>query len=297
MIYDFSIGKIYYRIDFDSTRSFLRLDFFKNFKTAHKKRDILFFARIDKKEKASFAFSNKNILKKIHIHPNDHLDDSLFFCSKARDYLESNSTFLDHIVLEARPASLVIFNFIKNEMIAYYTKSYSVLLEESVFRPFAFSHFLVNFSSFMVHGSSLIKNGKTAVFLAPDAGGKSTIAESCPSGVVLSDDQTFIKKEKNKFIAYGTPWGKLSNHKDHAPVGAFFILEKSSKFEVSPIDYSLTLQYLWNEHISNYCFLPNDLKRKAFELILNASKSVPSYKIKFAKNYINWKEIDQILSK
>ncbi len=60
-----------------------------------------------------------------------------------------------------------------------------------------------------VHACGVIDDGKGIAFLGVSGAGKSTLAnlwKSHPEVAILSDDRVIIRKEKEKFWVYGTPW-------------------------------------------------------------------------------------------
>ena len=67
-----------------------------------------------------------------------------------------------------------------------------------------------------------------------------------------------------------------------------FLLEKSTKFEISSINPKDLIQCLWHEHIFHTHFLPKSLKIKAFNIISDACFQVPVYKMKFPKDFVDW---------
>lgn len=57
-----------------------------------------------------------------------------------------------------------------------------------------------------LHASSIVKNENAYLFIAPSGSGKSTIAHSVSDKYVLSDDVAVLKKVKDKFFIFSSPF-------------------------------------------------------------------------------------------
>lgn len=153
------------------------------------------------------------------------------------------------------------------------------------------------FSAVLIHGAGIIKNGKTAIFLAPDEGGKTTVVTKLNQNIILSDDQILIKMEKDKINVYSTPFGTLGNSLQKGELGGIFYLKKSNKFQLLPMSKSDLIKFLWNEHKLIWFDLPKKLRSLAFNLITDFCYYAPVYKMKFPKDYVDWDAIDRAMKK
>jgi hypothetical protein len=159
------------------------------------------------------------------------------------------------------------------------------------------STFFPCFSAIMLHGSGIIRQGRSAIFLAHSGGGKSTaidLSSNCP---ILNDDQVVLRKKGDKIYAFGTPFGKRTSGQVSAKLGGFFLLEKSKKFNLVKIEPQEVLKYLWSTLPDQTFFLPHHLKIRVIDILNKASREVPCYKLYFQKDFIDWKEIDKVLAK
>jgi hypothetical protein len=158
-----------------------------------------------------------------------------------------------------------------------------------------FSLFLPNFSSMLLHSSGFVYKDRSALFLAPDEGGKTTAVRLLPSDtIILSDDQVLIKKTENGFVATGSPWG-LHSSRIEAPINRCFILKKSNEFHLipsTPLDLNL---YLMLEHQDQLILLPQSLKESMVKFINSFSNFVSVWELYFPKEFIDWNAVSRLV--
>ncbi len=159
-----------------------------------------------------------------------------------------------------------------------------------------FSLYLPSFSSLMLHSSGINFSQHSALFLAPDEGGKTTIQQLCPKEILLSDDRNIIRKTEDTFLVFGTPWGSVLNANNSANLGALFWLEKSKEFSLTPLKPSEMFQYIWNEHFSLWKYLPKSEKTKIFHTLNDICHNKKSFKLSFPSNYVDWDAIEKVLA-
>jgi len=58
----------------------------------------------------------------------------------------------------------------------------------------------------LLHGASLVRQGRGYVFVGASGSGKSTLAETSKEGEVLSDDLTLVRRESGTYVVHGTPF-------------------------------------------------------------------------------------------
>ena len=179
----------------------------------------------------------------------------------------------------------------------YYLSSKKKSLESSAVGPGILAPFLPLFGAFMLHSSSSVLNNKAALFLARDEGGKTTVMKSAKPRDVLSDDQNIIKKENGVFFVHSTPWSTFPNGPRKARLGGLFLLKKANEFSLSRINPVDMLAYLWAEHVGYTLFMPKKLRVAAFDLLQEACRSVPTYRMRFSKDYIDWDAVDRAMEK
>ena len=181
----------------------------------------------------------------------------------------------------------------------YYLSALKMIFQESWFQTIdfrsMFARSLTNFSGTMVHSSAVVRNDRTAIFVASDGGGKTGVVEKVDSGSILSDDQNFLKKEGNSFYVYGSPWGKYTKSNHSTRLGAIFLLEKAPIFELAPLNPIDLFNFLWNEHWTTWILLPKEIKLKLFNLLYDICRQTPAYRMRFPKDDIDWLAIDSVL--
>ncbi|MGB2963633.1 MAG: hypothetical protein WBB69_06570 [Anaerolineales bacterium] len=191
--------------------------------------------------------------------------------------------------------SIVIFDYRLHRIDLFYRSDQSWVFEnipmDNGFRRM-FTSCLPSFSALMLHSSGVVHGGRAALFLAPDAGGKSTTLKNLYDGVILCDDQNILRKEGDTFIVHSTPWGAINGGQQQAQLGGFFLLEKAPSFELIRLKPQDVFLFLWEEHMHVWLRLPKSLRIKAFELLYEACSRVPCYRMCFPKDYVDWDAID-----
>lgn len=210
------------------------------------------------------------------------------------ELLENRLNRPKSVSIDLQPNSLSVLDFDLRELDMFYTHGEQERrVAEGQVAPALYATFLPLFSATMVHSSGLIINNRTSVFLAPDEGGKSTVVGQAPTGtVVLCDDQVVLRKQGEAFMAYGSPWGLITDQFQTAKLGGFFLLEQAKQFKLIPVKPAVVFDYLWNEHEHYRFFLPKNLRVQAFNLLYDACHQAPCYRMRFPKDYVNWDAID-----
>ena len=79
---------------------------------------------------------------------------------------------------------------------------------------------------FLLHASSVVRNGRAFLFTGPSGAGKTTIARLAPpDAVVLSDEISYVRQVGGRYMAYGTPFAGERGEAGEpisAPVAALF---------------------------------------------------------------------------
>lgn len=108
----------------------------------------------------------------------------------------------------------------------------------------------------LTHACGAVFKGEGILFVGPSGAGKSTIGgllKEYKQATILSDDRIIVKKEKENFMIYGTPWhGTLSfSSPANAQLKKVFFLKKADKNLITPLSSSEALKRL-----AAFSFLP-----------------------------------------
>lgn len=204
---------------------------------------------------------------------------------------------LPWLAIETHEGAVTILDFKQNRSDMFFSPEFA---DELAFRgtgPAMLAPFLPNFNSCLLHASAVTRRGRTAVFLAPDEGGKTTAARLAPEGTIMSDDQVLVQRGRNGFLVSGTPWGLHADAKTQAPLGGLFILSKADGFALEPLPVRELASQIWLEVKDPLSILPKPLKKKAFAIICAIAAAVPAWRMSFTKAHIDWQAIDKAMDK
>lgn len=237
-------------------------------------------------------------LKKYRFESLDILDAPILRSRKILSIIEKSLDHANQAVIIGHTFTVELRDFQTHQVLMYYPEEIGHLLDpisvaEGIRAGMAM--LLVDFSALLLHCSAVLRKGRVAVFFAPDEGGKSTAASLSPGNRILNDDRNIIRRTNSKFKVFSTPWGQKSSGDIHGDLGGLFILEKSDSFQLIPLDPKQIVKYLWEEHLHFFSSLPKKQKIKTFELLVSISRSVPVYFMKFNRDFIDWKQIDEII--
>ena len=224
-------------------------------------------------------------------------DSPLLKSPMVRSQLRKCLRHPEDISLEMHSESFSIFDFYSKKLMIYYLLKRKKSLESSAVGPGILAPFSPLFGGFMLHSSSSVLNNKAALFLAKDEGGKTTVMKNGAAQDVLSDDQNILKKEDGAFFVHSTPWSTFPNGSRKARLGGLFLLEKASEFGLSRINPVDVLSFLWTEHVGYTLFMPKKLRVTAFDLLREACRSAPTYRMRFPQDYIDWDAVDRAMEK
>ncbi len=226
-------------------------------------------------------FSNPMLQSKI-------VRKELEYCFKSPEYIK----------IQFHSLSITIYNYLNRTINIFYSPECNEIFKDDLINNGIrrmFTSFLPTFSAAMIHSSALLINGKVGIFLAPDEGGKTTAAKLGTEYPILSDDQNIIKKEKNEFTAYSTPWGNNINHSLKGPVKGLFLLVKGNHFKLTQLKPKDLFSYLWNEHLFYSKTLPEKYRLMFFDFIYDFTHSIKGYQLTFQKDFIDWNTIEDAM--
>ena len=196
------------------------------------------------------------------------------------------------------PLTVEIRDYAQNRIDIYFADALSELLQQRIENnriDKIFRIFLPNFNAFMVHSSAVIRKDRVVFFLAHDEGGKTSVARQAPAATVIGDDQVILRKQNGMYVGHSTPWGRIVNDPISAPLGAFFIIEKSPVFDLIPLKPKQVIEFLWSEQMDLIRGAPKQLRSKIFDRICEAVHQVPLYQMQTPLNGVDWDRIDACL--
>jgi len=297
--YDLEIGDRKLRISSDTPRPFLNKKSFALF-LSNKNHPVDVECIFSAVAAPSLVLSppgkkEKEFLSRFVLYPQTGPDSPLLKSPMVRSELRKCLRRQEDISLEMHSESFSIFDFYSKKLMIYYLSSRKKGLESSAVGPGILAPFLPLFGAFMLHSSSSVLNNKAALFLARNEGGKTTVMKSAKPREVLSDDQNIMRKGDSVFFVHSTPWSTFHNGPSKARLGALFLLEKANEFSLSRINPVHMFTYLWAEHTGYTLFMPKKLRVTAFDLLREACQSVPTYRMRFPKEYIDWDAVDRAM--
>lgn len=196
----------------------------------------------------------------------------------------------EHVVLDVTEHSAVIHDFRSRRADVFRTRESAFSDSEGriVLSSFTVSGFLHGFNALLIHSACVDYEGRSAVLLATDGGGKTTAASLCSDGKVLSDDQVlFRKRDDGGWMACGTPWTTFPPDPAISVPGAFFLLEKADEFSLRRLGPLQLLSYLWDEHAGARLLVPRNRQTALLDLYRDLSAWAPVYLLRFSREHID----------
>lgn len=302
MVVTYKIAGIVFRTESDIWLPFLSEDPFKKFLIDATNPDICLRVHEIRSESLKLSPPEGNEETKLMYHTGGRLDRmkspllrSSMIREKLRNCLENPDNVDIHIyqnwvvIIDFWRRYLDLYQFIENTP-GLAKHPAAVYVEDSFTRMIA--SFLPLFSAILIHGAGVIRNGKSAAFLAPGEGGKTTVSGLSNDSLLLSDDFIVFKKEDGFINAHSTPLSKNTTGTCQASVGGLFMLEKAKHFQLVPIKPPDMVQCLWDSY-NKYTTLPNRrIKTRMFHLFCDLCSQAPAYLMRFSKDYVDWDAID-----
>ena len=204
-----------------------------------------------------------------------------------------------NIRLQLHKLVVEIFDYEQMEFQVFFHSSLAYMLQldlsfNGIRRLFSAS--LSAYDSLLIHSSGIIINGRVAIFLAQDGGGKSTAVNLGAKKNISCDDYNILSRRNGVCEVHSTPWGKICNGPISEPLGGLFFLEKASDFSLKRITPQEALVLIWKDNYRSVKNLLNEMKKQSFNTLYDICRDAPSYIMRFPENYINWQAIDQAMT-
>jgi hypothetical protein len=294
------IAGITFQTEIDLHIEYLRYKRFQKFEVENIAPDVLIrYWGVSFDDALEASRKNKQRLPGYVYQANWYLGSPSLSSKVFWDILEQKSEHSHAITVELYAQTASIFDFVARDLFLLYNKfsDYKEFLTKAQITAISYATFLPLFSATMFHSAGVTLGNKTAIFLAPDEGGKTTVAKQAPPfSSVLCDDQVVLRKQENGVIAYGSPWGMIVDANQAEPLGGLFIIQQAEKFALYPIKPRLVFEYLWKEHYAYHCFLSKDLRIQAFNFLYEICHLVPCYQMQFPKDFVDWDKINRAIN-
>ena len=143
---------------------------------------------------------------------------------------------------------------------------------------------------FLLHAASAIRSGKAFLFTGVSGAGKTTIARLAPKdATLLTDEISYVRKDKNAYIACGTPFsGELGRPGENvsAPLAAVYMLAKGPENRID----SLSAAEATHAVLSNLLFFAEDreLVNSVFYAVCEFVGRVPVSRLTFFPDSQVW---------
>ena len=146
---------------------------------------------------------------------------------------------------------------------------------------------------FLLHASSVIRNGRAFLFTGPSGAGKTTIVRLAPpDALVLTDEISYVRRTADGYVAFGTPfageWADVGEPAS-APVAALFRLGWAADPARQPLDQATTVRTL----MRNILFFAEDqaLTARLLDTSCDFAGTVPAFHLAFAPDGRVWDTI------
>ena len=245
------------------------------------------------------ASQRQGLLRTVNFPPR-WLDSPAFLCPPIQEAALSCLEQPEMAYLQLAWNRIVIRDFVHRQFFLFYSPEHHDEIGGPMFEA-GFRNMVDNAvasqSSVMIHAAGIVRGSKAALFMAEDAGGKSTVVAHSVNVPVLNDDQVLLRRAAGKIVASSTPFGRVTSGPQQARLGGLFLLEKAEQFSLTPVQGRDVIQYIWHEHQRKWPILPRPLRIQAFEMLCDACHQVPCYRMRFPKDSVDWDAIDAAMAK
>ncbi len=150
---------------------------------------------------------------------------------------------------------------------------------------------------FLIHGASIVRNGRAYIFYGRSASGKSTLASMSTEGEVISDDLSLVLPSPKGMVVVGAPfrgtWRGGAPVKGTFPlVGMFLLAQDTRTWVEEPSKMHAAAEYIANLPFVNDAFhaYPDLMER-----LERAAAAIPVKVLHFRPDPDFWPAIDRSL--
>jgi len=220
--------------------------------------------------------------------PKINLDKNIFYSDTLDLYSDNGRYIFFYKEYKRLPYMTVITDRKFRELDLYYRKSFrsykKVLPFDYPFDERLFISLLSQRKGLLVHACGVKLDNKGYLFMGPSGAGKSTMARLLNEKkkyIILSDDRVALRKIKDRFFIYGTPWsgreGFISNQKARLEKIFFLRHEKANIIRKASMQESVS-------QLTICSFLPlwdGILIDSALKTLDNLIQEIPCFSLDF----------------
>jgi hypothetical protein len=145
---------------------------------------------------------------------------------------------------------------------------------------------------FLLHGATVVRDGRAYIFFGRSGAGKSTVASLSPEGSVLTDEISLVRYSNGCWQAHGTPfWGEFRSAGINRlfPIAGLYLLKQAKEDRVESLSVKQALRALLP------CVLFFASEKRAHETLLRTLmgliEEIPCHRLHFRRNAEFWKVI------
>ncbi len=148
---------------------------------------------------------------------------------------------------------------------------------------------------FLLHASSIIRNGQALLFAGQSGAGKTTLCRLAPAdSILLTDEISFVRPVDRTYCAFGTPfYGELAvpGKNTFAPVAALYLLEHATEDQVDGVSPRQALTQL----LKNVLLFAHESEsvNRVFATAFDLISRVPVRRLRFAPTPQVWTALEQ----
>jgi len=258
-------------------------------KQNNSQQDINLFLKILKRNTLIYGLSKEMLLKKKDI--NSFL--SHYFFAKAFDNFKKDRNNNDCLLINR---SILFYNRIRKEGTLFFLakdNKHVRILEIDLALRVIYSKVFWHTNGLFFHCAGVIEDNKAYLFLGPGGIGKTTIAKKSQERPVLSDDMVGIRKVRQGYRAFATPWGRYQKfcrtNRLYVPIGSVFFLNKDKKLTFREITAAKAITLGLSQNNIFYSIYTTDSEfRFIFNLLNSFFRLFPAWEMSFSKNSDFW---------
>jgi hypothetical protein len=145
---------------------------------------------------------------------------------------------------------------------------------------------------FLLHGATIVRDGRAYIFFGRSGAGKSTVASMSPEGSVLTDEISLVRYANGCWQAHGTPfWGEFraAGINNLFPIAGMYLLKQAKDDRTELLTLKQALRALLP------CVLFFTTEKSAHETLLRTLVSlieeIPCHELYFRRDPEFWKVI------